>query len=102
VGHVDIKFNTICLYFKYLDASLCSASHIITVINLIRWPQLYFGSIIYWIKKHKQHQLSLERYDCRNNDWWKGEVQQDRQTEIIKRLKLGGNIDNKETAKLAK
>jgi len=41
VGHVDIKFNTICLYFKYLDASLCSASHIITVINLIRWPQLY-------------------------------------------------------------
>ena len=31
-----------------------------------------------------------------------GEVQQDRQAEIIKQLALGGNVDNKETAKLAK
>lgn len=31
-----------------------------------------------------------------------GEVQQDRQAEIIKQLKLSDNIDNKETAKLAK
>jgi len=31
-----------------------------------------------------------------------GEVQQERQAEIIKRLKLSGNVDNKETAKLAK
>jgi len=30
-----------------------------------------------------------------------GEVQQDRQAEIIKRLKLSGNVDNIETAKLA-
>jgi integrase len=31
-----------------------------------------------------------------------GEVQQDRQAEIIKQLALGGKVDNKETAKLAK
>jgi len=31
-----------------------------------------------------------------------GEVQQDRQAEIIKRLKLSGNVDNKEAAMLAK
>lgn len=31
-----------------------------------------------------------------------GEVQQDKQAEIIKRLKLSGNVDNKETVKLAK
>jgi len=31
-----------------------------------------------------------------------GEVQQDRQAQIIKRLKLSGSVDNKETAKLAK
>jgi len=30
-----------------------------------------------------------------------GEVQQDKQAEIIKRLKLSGNVDNKETIKLA-